>query len=83
MPCSSYLQGFFYFMTRMIFTGEIFPNSELEVSKFDEMIEISITNDKGIVQAVHITIADAEQLIDEIHMAISNIEDEVKIKNCK
>jgi hypothetical protein len=70
-------------MTRMIFTGEMFPNSELEVSKFDEMIEISITNDKGIVQAVQITIADAEQLIDEIHMTISNIEDELKIKNCK
>jgi len=70
-------------MTRMIFTGEMFPNSELEVSKFDEMIEISITNDKGIRQAVQITIADAEQLIDEIHIAICNIEDEVKIKNCK
>lgn len=70
-------------MTRMTFIGELHPNSELEVCKFDNLIELSITNDKGITQSVQITIADAEQLIDEIHMVIRNIEDELKEKNCK
>lgn len=73
-------------MTTMIFTGEQFPYSELEVSQFDELIEISITktvNGKSNTEAVQITIADAEQLIDEIHKVISNTEDYLKNKNCK
>lgn len=73
-------------MTTMTFTSEQFPFSELEVTQFDELIEISIArtnNGNSCVEAVQITIADAEQLIDELHKVIMNIEDDLKTKICK
>jgi len=62
-------------MTEIKFFCETTSN-ELQVLQFDDFIEISIdTNQVGYnIPAVHLTIKDAELLMDELHRVISQIE---------
>jgi hypothetical protein len=62
-------------MTQTKFISETSLN-ELQVFQFDDFIEISIyTNIIGCdIKAVHLTIKDAELLMDELHKVISKIE---------
>lgn len=73
MPCSSYLQGFFYFMTETKFYCEN-NNSELNIFEFDNYVEISIGNQNGGFNFIHLTINDTEKLMDELHKIIIQIE---------
>lgn len=61
-------------MTRVTFISETFTKNELQILQFDDYVEISITNSDGKVMAVHLTVSDAEQFIDEIHHTLINIE---------
>lgn len=61
-------------MTERRFICEENSNDELNVNQFDDYVEISIMNENGKINAVHLTIADAEQLMDEIHRVIIKIE---------
>ena len=62
-------------MTETKFISETSEN-ELQVFQFDNFIEISICNNiiDCDIQAVHLTINDAELLMDELHKVISKIE---------
>jgi len=76
--------GLFYFMTEIKFFCETTSN-ELQVLQFDDFIEISIdTNSIGFnIPAVHLTIKDAELLMDELHSAIIKVEKYQKEKGGK
>jgi hypothetical protein len=61
-------------MTEKKFICEINSNCELNVNQFDNYVEISITNENGKINFVHLTISDAEQLMDDLHKLIFKIE---------
>lgn len=69
------LTSLFYFMVFLEFICETTHN-KLEVNQFDDYVEISIDNNSsGLnIPAVHLTIKDAEKLMDEIHKMIIQIE---------
>lgn len=61
-------------MTETKFFCETNSNCELNVLEFDKFIEISISNENGKINFVHLTVDDAEMLMDELHKVISQIE---------
>ena len=61
-------------MTTKTFSCEENSNVELNVFQFDDYVEISITNENQKINFVHLSIRDAEQLMDELHNTIIKIE---------
>jgi len=61
-------------MTETKFICEQNSNVELNVYQFDDYVEISITNENQKINFVHLSIRDAEQLMDELHNTIIKIE---------
>jgi hypothetical protein len=61
-------------MTERKFICEDNSNDELNVNQFDNYVEVSIINENGKINFVHLTISDAEQLMDELHKVIIKIE---------
>ena len=61
-------------MTEKTFISEENSNVELNVFQFDDYVEISIINEDRKINFVHLSIRDAEQLMDELHNTIIKIE---------
>lgn len=61
-------------MTTKTFSCEENSNVELNVFQFDDYVEISIINENRKINFVHLSIRDAEQLMDELHNTIIKIE---------